>query len=88
MAGHLPTKIARRAGHLSDFFKCLGYARGFARGGCLWLELTRTLTLSSNVPVDVRVLKAHTNGPNIAGACCVRLHGPLLFKVLSREALI
>ena len=32
-AGDLPTKIARRAGHLNNFFKCLGYARGFGRGG-------------------------------------------------------
>ena len=31
-AGHLPTKIARRARHL-NFFKCPRYARGFARGG-------------------------------------------------------
>ena len=42
--GHLPKKIARRAGHLSDFFKCPGYARGFSRGGgCSRLELTLTL---------------------------------------------
>ena len=33
------TKIACRAGHLSSFFKRLG----FARGGCSRLELTRTL---------------------------------------------
>ena len=26
--GHLPTKTARRAGHLNNFFKCAGYARG------------------------------------------------------------
>ena len=31
--GHLPTKIARRAWHLNNFFKCPGYARGFAQGG-------------------------------------------------------
>ena len=37
-AGHLPTKIVRRAGHLSDVFKRPGYARG----GCSRLELTRT----------------------------------------------
>ena len=34
-SGHLPTKIARRAGHLNNFFKCPGYARRFARGGML-----------------------------------------------------
>ena len=27
-AGHLPTKIARRARYLKYFFKCPGYARG------------------------------------------------------------
>ena len=26
--GHLPIKIARRAGHLANFFKCPGFARG------------------------------------------------------------
>ena len=31
--GDLPTKIARRAGHLTNFFKCLGFARGFVGGG-------------------------------------------------------
>ena len=42
-AGHLPTKLARRAGHLKFFIKCPGHARGFARGECSRLELTRTL---------------------------------------------
>ena len=27
-AGHLPTKIARRAGHLNNFFKCPGVFPG------------------------------------------------------------
>ena len=31
-AGHLPTKIARRAGHLTTFFKYPGLARWIARG--------------------------------------------------------
>ena len=44
-ARHLSTKIARRAEHLNNFFKCPGYARGFARGGCSRLELTHTLLL-------------------------------------------
>ena len=30
-AGHLPTKIARRAGRLAIFFKCPVYGLGFAR---------------------------------------------------------
>ena len=33
--GHLPTKIAGRARHLNSFFKCLGYAQGFAPGEML-----------------------------------------------------
>ena len=36
-AGHLSTIIARRAGHLTSFFKCPGFAWP---GGCLQLELT------------------------------------------------
>ena len=40
---HLPTKIVRKAGHLNNFFKCPGYARGFGLGGCSRLELTHTL---------------------------------------------
>ena len=31
-AGHLPTKIARRAGHLNNFLKCPGYAGGLPGG--------------------------------------------------------
>ena len=30
-AGHLPTKIARWAGHLTNFFKFPGFAQRFAR---------------------------------------------------------
>ena len=30
-AGHLPTKIAQWAGHLTNFFKCTGFTRWFSR---------------------------------------------------------
>ena len=43
--GHLPTKIARRAGNLTNFFKGLGFARGYARGVCSRLEMTSTLKI-------------------------------------------
>ena len=53
-AGHLTTTEGTRGRAFANkncprgrafeiFFKCPGYARGFARGGCLRLELTRTL---------------------------------------------
>ena len=37
-AGHLPTKVAHRAGYLNNFFKCPGGCSG--GGGCSRLELT------------------------------------------------
>ena len=31
--GHLPAEIACRAGHLTNFFKCPGFARGMLAAG-------------------------------------------------------
>ena len=45
--GHLPTKISRRAGHLSNFFKCPCFCPGrYSR-----LELTRTLEVVTKTSV-------------------------------------
>ena len=38
-AGHLTTKTTRRAGHLTDFFRCPGFAKGFTRRGMLAAEI-------------------------------------------------
>ena len=40
--GYLPTKTARRAGHLNIFFQMPRVCPGVCQGGCSRLELTRT----------------------------------------------
>ena len=45
--GHLPTKIARMAGHLNFFSNARGNPGVCPGGGCSRLELTRTLIFRS-----------------------------------------
>ena len=73
----MPTKIAHRAGHLSNFFKCPG-------GGCSRLELTRTLLQSSSL-VCISKIKSvrYSISQNVASKsiCLISLEaGPLLLE--------
>ena len=45
--GHLPTKIARIAGHLNNFFKCPGFAGG--GGGCSRLYLPLQYSMFNSI---------------------------------------
>ena len=73
----MPTKIAHRAGHLSNFFKCPG-------GGCSRLELTRTLLQSFSLVCISKLKSVRYNISQNVASKSIRLisleAGPLLLE--------
>ena len=71
MAKHLPTKNARRSGHLKNFFKCPGMPGCLSGGGYSRPELACTLVLyvrligTINAPINGKSRRGYGQGTGI-----------------------